>query len=478
MIAAIATYRRVLALSGPMLPVISFLGRLPTAMCQLGSLLLVARTSGSLATAGLVGGALAAGQTVGGPLLGRLADRHGQRPVVLAACWFDAFAVAALVAAALARTEALPLALIGLLAGAGVPQIGPLARTRLVALARRARADERLINTALSFEGTLDEMSFVLGPALVGLSATVAHPAVALALAALLLAVCGSAFALHPTAAVLHPTAAVLHPTVAVPHPTAAVPHPTAALSHPAAAVPHPAAGAPVPTSEAPRSSAPSGGPPAPTTDDLRAGAPGARPIRPRMPRAVHGMRASMALQGVLFGACQAGITALTERLHQPAQAGLVYAAMGVMSAVAGLSLALVPARIALPTRWRAAAAALIVLSVPLLFVRTLGALYPVVVVLGVAIAPHLITLFGLTERLVPAGRLAESMAFLTSAVVGGQALSLAAAGRLAEAHGPSAAFAVAVGAAVLILGIALGSPVRRAAATTPAAAAPADSGR
>ncbi|MGW7634337.1 MFS transporter [Streptomyces decoyicus] len=423
MIAATATYRRVMALSGPVLPVISFLGRLPTAMCQLGSLLLVAQTSGSLATAGLVGGALAAGQTVGGPLLGRLADRHGQRTVVLAACWFDAFAVAALVAAALARAGTLPLALIGLLAGAAVPQIGPLARTRLVALAHRAGADDRMINTALSFEGTLDETSFVLGPALVGLSATMAHPAAALALAALLLAVCGSAFALHPTATALHPTAGV--------------------------------------------------------ADGRRAKAPAARPARARMPRAVHAMRASMALQGVIFGACQAGITALTERLHQPAQAGLVYAAMGVMSAVAGLSLALVPARITLPTRWRAAAVALVVLSVPLLFVRSLGALYPVVVVLGVAFAPHLITLFGLTERLVPAGRLAESMAFLTSAVVGGQALALAAAGRLAEAHGPSAAFAVAVGAAVLILCLALGAPARqRAAAPTPAAATPAGSGR
>ncbi|MER6309896.1 MFS transporter, partial [Streptomyces sp. NPDC001657] len=97
---AVTAYRRVIALSGPLLPLVSFLGRLPTAMCQLGSLLLVADTSGSLATAGLVGGALAAGQTAGGPLLGRLADRHGQRPVVLAACWCDALAVAALVAAA------------------------------------------------------------------------------------------------------------------------------------------------------------------------------------------------------------------------------------------------------------------------------------------------------------------------------------------------------------------------------------------
>ncbi|WP_148592268.1 MFS transporter [Streptomyces sp. WAC01526] len=437
MTAATAAFRRVLALGGPMLPVLSFLGRLPTAMCQFGSLLLVAETSGSLATAGLVGGALAAGQTAGGPLLGRLADRHGQRPVVLAACWFDALAVTALVLAALARTGALPLALIALLAGAGVPQIGPLARTRLVALARRARADDRLVHTALSFEGTLDEVSFVLGPALVGLSATAAHPAVALALAALLLAVCGSAFALHPTAAAVRTTGA--------------------------------------PSARAPVSSGP-----APAPDGPRARRSAARPARARMPRAVHAMRASMALQGALFGACQAGITALTADLHRPAQAGLVYAAMGVMSAVAGLSLALVPARIGLPARWRAAAVALIVLSVPLLFVRSLGALYLAVVVLGAAFAPHLITLFGLTERLVPAGRLAESMAFLTSAIVGGQALSLAVSGRLAEAHGPTAAFAVAVGAAVLILGLALTtrSTDRPAAALTPAAAAPAGSAR
>ncbi|MEU3990935.1 MFS transporter [Streptomyces platensis] len=435
MTAATAAFRRVLTLGGPLLPVVSFLGRLPTAMCQFGSLLLVAETSGSLATAGLVGGALAAGQTAGGPLLGRLADRHGQRPVVLAACWFDALAVTALVLAALARTGALPLALIALLAGAGVPQIGPLARTRLVALARRARADDRLVHTALSFEGTLDEVSFVLGPALVGLSATVAHPAVALALAALLLAVCGSAFALHPTAAALRPTGEALRPT---------------------------------------------GAGSGPDPDRPRGRRPAARSARARMPRAVHAMRASMALQGALFGACQSGITALTADLHRPAQAGLVYAAMGVMSAVAGLSLAAVPARIGLPVRWRAAAVALIALSVPLLFVRSLGALYLAVVVLGAAFAPHLITLFGLTERLVPADRLAESMAFLTSAVVGGQALSLAASGRLAEAHGPSAAFAVAVGAAVLILVLALTTRAtdRPAAAVRPAAGAPAGSVR
>ncbi|MFE1271045.1 MFS transporter [Streptomyces sp. NPDC058758] len=381
-------YRDTLSLLGPTLPVLSFLGRLPTAMCQLGSVLLVAQTSGSLATAGLAGGALAAGQTVAGPLLGRLADRRGQRGPVLAASLANAVAVAVLVLAAVAEAPAALLVPSALLAGATVPQIGPLARTRSVALARRAGADDRTVGAVLSFEGTLDEVSFVLGPALVGFAAALAHPGAALLGASLLLAVCGTGFALHPTAR-------------------------TAATG----------AGA----------------------STTRTGA----AERTRLPASAYALRVTMVLQGAMFGASQAGITALTAGLGAPAQAGLVYAAMGVMSAAVGLSLAALPARIGLAARWRAATAGLVLLSLPLLAVDSLPGLYAVVTVLGSAYAPHLITVFALTERAVPAGRLAESMAFLTSGIVGGQALALALSGRLAERHGAPAAFAVAVGAAV-----------------------------
>ncbi|MFC9395383.1 MFS transporter [Streptomyces sp. NPDC057027] len=407
-------YRDTLSLLGPALPVVSFLGRLPTAMCQLGSLLLVAETSGSLATAGLTGGALAAGQTVAGPLIGRLADRHGQRGIVLAASLANAVAVTALVLAALADAATGALMALGALAGATVPQVGPLSRTRSVALARRSGADDRLVGAVLSFEGTLDEVSFVLGPALVGLAVALAHPAAALLLAALLLAGCGTAFALHPTA-------------------RATAPEASAATTRTSAAE------------------------------------------RTRLPGSAYALRGTMVLQGAVFGASQAGITALTEQLGAPAQAGLVYAAMGVMSAAVGLSMAAVPARVGLTTRWRAATAGLVVLSAPLLLVDSLGALYAVVVVLGAAYAPHLITVFGLTERTVPAARLAESMAFLTSGIVGGQALALAVSGRLAEGHGAPAAFAVAVGAAVacavLSWTVRVVSPVREE--LRPASAAP-----
>lgn len=92
------TYREVIGLTGPLLPGVSFLGRLPTATIQFGSVLLVARTNGSLAVAGLTGGALATGQVVCGRLVGRLADRHGQRTVVLGFSLANALAVIALVA--------------------------------------------------------------------------------------------------------------------------------------------------------------------------------------------------------------------------------------------------------------------------------------------------------------------------------------------------------------------------------------------
>ncbi|MFD5617854.1 MFS transporter [Streptomyces yangpuensis] len=407
MLGTVNTYRRVIALTGPLLPLVSFLARLPVAMSQFGSFLLVAQTSGSLATAGIVGGTLSLGQVLFGPVLGRLADRHGQRPVVLVAAAVNAVATAALVAGALTHLATLPLAAIGALTGASVPLIGPLARTRSVALARRAGADEGVVGAVHALEGTLDEVSFVFGPALVGLAALIAHPAFALAGAAGLVAVFGGAFALHPTA------------------------------------------------------SATAGSP----ARERRAGS----WVRP--PAVVHAVRASLALQGVMFGACQAGITALTIRLGVPDQAAVVYSAMGVVSAAVGLALGALPARFGLRLRWRAATAAALVLSAPLLVTDGLWPLYAVVTVLGAAYAPHLITAFALTERAVEPDRLATAMAFAASSLVAGQAAALVVAGRLGERYGPSAAFAVAVAAAAFCLTLALVTPVpaARTHATGPA---------
>ncbi|WP_223777509.1 MFS transporter [Streptomyces sp. 135] len=389
-------YRTVIAMTGPLLPVISFFGRLPVAMIQFGSVLLVTETSGSLATGGVVACALALGQVALGPYVGRLADRHGQRAVVLAFSLVNAVAIAVYTAGVVADLPTPALVALGLLAGATIPGIGPLARARVVPLIRAKGGDDRLANTVLSLESTMDELSFVLGPALVGLAAVAGHPAYAFGMAALLVAGCGTAFALHPTGRTARRGAA----------------------REPARA----------------RGAA----------------------VRPRLPRSVYVVRLGLVFLGVLLGACGAGITALTQELGQPGQAGLVYAAMGVMSAVVGLSMAALPERFGLLARWRAATAAAALLSLPLVWTDSLAGLYAVVTLFGAVYAPNLITGFALTERAVPQERLAEGMTFAASAFVGGQAVTLAVAGRLAEAHGAGAAFALGSCAAAVAFGIAL----------------------
>jgi MFS family permease len=413
-----ATYREVLGATGTLLPVISFLGRLPVAVIQFGSVLLITRTSGSLATGGTVACALALGQVAMGPVVGRLADRRGQRSVVLCCSLLNALAIACYTLGALAGLPTPLLVALGVLAGATVPGIGPLARARGVALVRRGGADERVVNTVLSLESTMDELSFVLGPALIGVAAFVGHPAYAFGAAALLVAGCGTAFALHPTA-----TATAVRPATA----------------------------------------------PAPKEPRAR---------RPRMPREVRLVRLGLVLLGILLGGCGAGITALTQKLGQEDQAGLVYAAMGVMSAAVGLSMAAVPERFGLALRWRVATAAAALLSLLLIGTQSMPGLYVAVTVFGAVFAPNLITGFGLTERAVPRERLAEGMTFAASAFVGGQAVTLAVAGRLAESHGPAAAFTVGSVAAALAFGVALLVKAPAGPGVTPVAATPSGSGR
>ncbi|MGW2226336.1 MFS transporter [Streptomyces formicae] len=386
-------YRKVIGMTGALLPVVSFLGRLPVAMIQFGSVLLVTETSGSLATGGIVACALALGQVGAGPFVGRLADRRGQRRVVLVCSLGNAVAIAAYTLGALADLPTPALVALGVLAGATIPGIGPLARARVVPLVRARGGDDRIAGTVLSLESTMDELSFVLGPALVGLASVAGHPAYAFGAAALLVALCGTAFALHPT------------------------------------------------------------GRTARTADG---GPARARGPRPRLPRSVYVVRIGLVFLGVLLGACGAGITALTQELGQPGQAGLVYAAMGVMSAVVGLSMAALPERFGLLARWRVATAAAALLSLPLVWTDSLMGLYVVVTFFGAIYAPNLITGFALTERAVPPQRLAEGMTFAASAFVGGQAVTLAVAGRIAESHGAGAAFALGSAAAAVAFVIAL----------------------
>jgi len=398
-VSPLASYRRLFELAGPTYVVVAFLARLPLAMSQLGALLLVSDATGSYGLGGLSAGALAVANAVGAPFAGALADRIGQRHVVLVQSLAGAAALTLLVA--LVHADAADVAVVGAaaLAGLAMPQVGPLARVRWRPItARTGEHQRRLVDVAFSYEGAADEASFALGPALVGAGVVLVSPGGALLLAAAMLAGFGTAFALHRTARSTRRDGIAL---------------PTGRLVTPVLLV----------------------------------------------------LVAAQLLIGTLFGATQTGTTVLATQAGMPGVAGLVHATLGVGSAVAGVATAFLPERIGPERRMLGASAALLVLSLPLLVVDGLPALVVTVALLGCAVAPLMIAVFTLAERVVVPARVATAMTVLASATGLGYALGSSTAGRLADAHGHTAAFAVTVTAMCLEVLLVLGAQRRLRAA-------------
>lgn len=388
-------------IAGPAYIFVAFLGRIPLAMSQMGTLILVSTSTGKYALGGAAAGALAIANAIGAPLAGALADRIGQRPVVLLQSLAGALGLVAIVLTV--EGGAGDAFVVAVAAGAGffMPQVGPLARVRWQPITRDSRDQRRLIDAAFSYEGAADEASFVLGPALVGVLAAIADPAGALIVGAVILAAFGSGFALHPTAELTHQQSKLV---------------------------------------------------------------------------AVGGALFTLAFVvlffaqffvGMIFGSTQTGAVALATEQGQPSMAGLIHATLGVGSVMAGLAVAGLPERIGYELRSVVAAGGLFVLSVPLLFVNTVGALVLAVMALGFAVAPYMISNFALAGRIVPPARVGAAMTMLAGATGVGYAVGSSIAGRLADHGGHSAAFAVVVVAAALAVtsGLVFRGHLRRVAA-------------
>ncbi len=200
---AVAAYRALLRIVGPAYIFVAFLGRIPLAMSQLGVLVLVSSTTGQYGVGGAAAGILAVANAIGSPLAGALADRVGQRPVVLVQSLVGAAGLVAIVVVTQPGASQAAIFVAAGVTGLAIPQVGPLARVRWRPITRDEGDQRRLVDAAFSYEGAADEASFVLGPALIGVLAIAAEPAGALVTAAALLAVFGSWFAIHPTSALV-----------------------------------------------------------------------------------------------------------------------------------------------------------------------------------------------------------------------------------------------------------------------------------
>jgi len=166
--------------SAPVLLLAGFAGRLPSAMVPLALLLMVQQQTGSYAVAGLASATLGIASAVMAPVLGRLADRRGPRPILYSQAAAYPLLLALLVAVVLGGASDLVVIAASALAGMATPLVSGTVR------ALWSRVDVRVRPTAYALDATATELVFVVGPSLVAALAVLTSPALAIGVAGVL----------------------------------------------------------------------------------------------------------------------------------------------------------------------------------------------------------------------------------------------------------------------------------------------------
>ncbi len=178
----------------------AILGRMQLGMSSLAILLLVHGRTGSFATAGLAVGAFGATGAVLMPFQGRLVDRLGQVPVLVAFGAGQSVAFVVLVVGASHDVSSSGLILLAAVAGALVPPLSSCMRTLWGDLAPELRLRE----AAYSLDAITQELVWTLGPLLVALLVTVSSPSAALVVCSGLTAGGVAIFVTSPVARAWH----------------------------------------------------------------------------------------------------------------------------------------------------------------------------------------------------------------------------------------------------------------------------------
>ncbi|MCW7947094.1 ABC transporter [Streptomyces hygroscopicus] len=361
-----------------------FAARQPFAMLTLSIVLLVQHTTASYGAAGAVAAATGVSMALFAPYSGRLADRHGQRAVLLPVVLVHVLAAASLTALALARAPLWALFAAAVPTGASVPQIGPMVRARWGVKLQ----DSPLMTTAAAFESVTDEFTFVLGPLLATALCTAVAPAAGLLTEASLTLVGGVLFAAQKSTQ--PPVAPVTH----------------ARVEHASA---------------------------------LR----------------VPGLRVLIATFlgiGSVFGGMQVSLAAFSESIGEPGLNGVLYGVFAAGNMLSGIVCGAVAWKAAPQRRLVVGYTALALAASGLWTANSVVVLAGLGLLVGMCIAPSLITGYTLVEALVPADVRTEAFTWLTGAVALGQAAAVTVAGQLEDRLWNGAGFLVPMAGTVLAL--------------------------
>jgi MFS family permease len=382
----------------------SVVARLPIAMAPLGMVVLVQSVTGSYGIAGLVTGGFAVGTSAGAPVWGRLMDRLGQSRVIVPTVLASAGLIAALAICAVNGISDGILITLAVASGATFPPFGAAMRSTwrvLLPEGPRRRAGYALDAVAV-------ESLFVGGPLILSLLLVLSAPIVPLLVSAALLVGGGLAYS-----------------------------------------VTEPAQRRPV----AGRSAAGPGRLP------WNAGRPANRLM-------TGGLSFVLVISGAMsigFGIIDTSLAATARQVlgHQ-SDLGLLFASIAGASVIGGLVYGTRATHDREHRRLPVALGLFALGLAPMPFLIAAGrpplwALMPLLSLAGLAIAPALIMLQNIVDRVAPLGRHHEAQAWLSTSNTTGGAAGTAMAGLAVDAAGVPAAFGVAVAAVLLSAVLALG---------------------
>lgn len=161
--------------------VASIVGRLPIGIAGLAILLFVQSRSQSFALAGTASALYVLGLAAIAPFLGKLMDRLGPRPILLACGIAYPAALIALAGLVLTDAAGVAIAAAAFVAGASLPPVSACIR----ALYPRLIVQSELLQTAYSVDSAVVELVFIVGPAIVAACVATGYPEAAVLLAAL-----------------------------------------------------------------------------------------------------------------------------------------------------------------------------------------------------------------------------------------------------------------------------------------------------
>ncbi|MEV5981302.1 MFS transporter [Streptomyces sp. NPDC052114] len=371
------------------------LARLPLPLTHMGILTMLSETTGEYALSGLVAGTFTFSMALLGPQVSRAVDRHGQARVLPIATGISVLALAALLICATTDAPTWTLFLCALLSGL-MPSMGAMVRARWTEL---YRGTPRL-TTAYSLESVVDELTYVISPALAVVLSTALFPQAAPLAAGLLLAVGVALF------------------------------------------VPQKRTEPPVRR----------------RADESSGGSSSVIWSPPVLLLAL-----TLLFGGAIPGMVDTMGLALAEHQGDKALSGIVFAAYAIGSGVSGLLFGARDISVPLPRLLLIGVTGTALTTLPFLWVDSVAWMAAAVFAAGVFFAPTMVVIMGIVERTTPEHRLTEAMTWMIAGLQSGVAIGAAVTGVVYDAFGSAAGFSVGIGAGAGALLLALcGLPMLR----------------